>query len=167
MGVKRPYSFYYPGSNDWVRENPYSSTSRLWNNPTWHSDADKSLFDPCPPGWRLPVNNTWHSFATTIDGAGSKPNAKEYFESANAGFKSGWNFYMGGPATGETTWYPASGNRLVGSGAVSGEWSNGYYWSASPYSAANGYNLSFSSGNADPQSNSQRGNGFPVRCVQE
>ena len=167
MGVKRPYSFYYPGNNDWVRENPYSSTSRLWDNPTWHSDTDKSFFDPCPPGWRLPVNNTWHSFATTIDGSSARPNAKEYFESANAGFKSGWNFYMGGPATGETSWYPASGYRYVGSGAMYNERNYGYYWSASPYNTTNGYNLNFNSTNANPQNNNQRGNGFPVRCVQE
>lgn len=167
MGVKRPYSFYYPGSNDWVRENPYSSTSRLWNNPTWYSDTDKSFFDPCPPGWRLPVNNTWHSFATTIDGMAGRPNAKEYFESAGAGFKSGWNFYMGGPATGETAWYPASGSRGVGSGAMSYERGNGYYWSASPYSATDGYSLCFYSTSAYPRGTSQRGSGFPVRCVQE
>ena len=167
MGVKRPYSFYYPGNNDWVRENPYSSTSRLWDNPTWHSDTDKSFFDPCPPGWRLPVNNTWHSFATTIDGSSARPNAKEYFESANAGFKSGWNFYMGGPATGETSWYPASGYRVVGSGAMYSERYYGYYWSASPYYTTSGYYLSFYSTSASPQSSYQRGSGFPVRCVQE
>ena len=65
------------------------------------------------------------------------------------------------------TSYPASGNRNVGSGAVSNEWNNGYYWSASPNSVTNGYNLNFNSGNANPQNNNQRGNGFPVRCVQE
>ena len=113
------------------------------------------------------MNNTWHSFATTIDGSSARPNAKEYFESANAGFKSGWNFYMGGPATGETSWYPASGYRCVGSGAMSSERYSGFYWSASPYNTASGYHLYFYSSNAYPQSNSQRGIGFPVRCVQE
>ena len=65
------------------------------------------------------------------------------------------------------TSYPASGNRNVGSGAMNNEWNNGYYWSASPYNATNGYNLNFNSGNVNPQNNNQRGNGFPVRCVQE
>jgi len=167
MGVKRPYSFYYPGNNDWVRENPYSSTSRLWDNPTWHSDTDKSFFDPCPPGWRLPVNNTWHSFATTIDGSSARPNAKEYFESANAGFKSGWNFYMGGPATGETSWYPASGYRSVGSGAMFNERNFGYCWSASPYNSTLGYYLYFYSTLVSPLNNNYRSYGFAVRPLQE
>lgn len=65
------------------------------------------------------------------------------------------------------TSYPASGYRNVGSGAMNNEGSNGYYWSASPNSATNGYNLNFNSGNVNPQNNNNRGNGFPLRCVQE
>lgn len=66
-----------------------------------------------------------------------------------------------------TAWYPGSGYRGVGSGVVGLEWSGGYYWSASPYSATLGYGLGFNSGNVLPQGSSGRGNGFPVRCVQE
>lgn len=47
------------------------------------------------------------------------------------------------------------------------EWYNGYYWSASPYSATYGYYLLFYSAGASPQNTSRRGGGFPVRCVQE
>lgn len=50
---------------------------------------------------------------------------------------------------------------------MSNERINGYYWSASPNSATNGYNLNFNSTNANPQNTNNRGNGFPVRCVQE
>ncbi len=62
---------------------------------------------------------------------------------------------------------PASGNRNVGSGAVNNPGSNGYYWSSSPNSSTNGFNLNFNSSNVNPQNNNNRGNGFPVRCVQE
>lgn len=47
------------------------------------------------------------------------------------------------------------------------EWYYGYFWSASPSSAPYGYYLYFSSSYAYPQDSSQRGYGFPVRCVQE
>ena len=50
---------------------------------------------------------------------------------------------------------------------MNNEWNNGYYWSASPYLATNGYDLSFYSGRVSPQGSNNRGNGFPVRCVQE
>ena len=74
---------------------------------------------------------------------------------------------MGGPATGETSWYPASGYRSVGSGAMFNERNFGYCWSASPYNSTLGYYLYFYSTNASPQYCYQRGYGFPVRCVQE
>lgn len=44
--------------------------------------------------------------------------------------------------------------------------SNGNYWSASPNSENNGYNLNFNSGNVNPANNNNRANGFSVRCVQ-
>ena len=50
---------------------------------------------------------------------------------------------------------------------MNNEWNNGYYWSASPFSATHGYYLYFNSAYANPQNTSQRGSGFPVRCVQE
>ncbi len=153
-GVQLPYGFYYPGSNDWVKGNPYSATSRLWNNPTWHtSDSNKSFFDPCPPGWKLPETGTW--------GTLSKTNS--------AGWRNGYEFYMkpGGAEGDDVTWYPASGLRNIGSGAVNSEWYYGYYWSSAPVSATNAYSLYFYSGGVNPQNNLQRGNGFPVRCVQE
>ena len=65
------------------------------------------------------------------------------------------------------TSYPASGNRSVSSGTMAVEGSNGYNWSASPNSATNGLNLNFNSGNVNPQNNNNRGNGFPLRCIQE
>ena len=44
--------------------------------------------------------------------------------------------------------------------------SNGYYWSASLYSSAYGYNLYFNSGGVYPADNGNRFGGFAVRAVQ-
>lgn len=60
---------------------------------------------------------------------------------------------------------PASGNRNNSNGGLNNVGSNGYYWSASPNSATNGYNLNFNSTNVNPSNNNNRTNGFPVRCV--
>jgi len=59
-----------------------------------------------------------------------------------------------------------SGYRNVGSGAMAGEGSLGYFWSASPYNATYGSYLHFNSGTVSPQSHSARGNGYPLRCIQ-
>ena len=150
QSVNNPYCYYAPSSNDWVSNNPYNSMDRLWNSPTT-GDA-KSLFDPCPPGWRLPRNGSWDGFALGNRIIG--------------GFSQGWNFTF--VANGlESVWYPASGCRGVGTGAVNGERTFGASWSASPSSTANGFYLGFLSGNVGPQNLSNRGGGFPVRCLQE
>ena len=38
---------------------------------------------------------------------------------------------------------------------------NGYYWSASPNTATNGYNLNFNSGNVNPQNSNNCCNAIP------
>ena len=178
VAVNHPYTFYYPesGSGDWAKDNSY--TSNLWNNPQWYSEGDtdesgKSLFDPCPPGWKLPETGVWDVFATTIDGLTNRPNASNYnIEPGESDYQggtpnAGWFFFMGGVGTGGTAWYPASGYRTVSSGAVSNAQINGYYWAATPLSMALGRYLYFYSTYAYPHYSYNRGSGFPVRCVQE
>jgi uncharacterized protein (TIGR02145 family) len=159
--VQYPYNFYYPGSGDWVSGNPYAANS--WNNPTWHSSSTgKSLFDPCPPGWRLPVDGTWNTFAL----AGGVPNA------APGDYKSGqdqagWEFYMSG-SSGETAFYPASGFRSVSTGAMYAEWNYGYNWSSTSSSSTNDARyLDFREAYVGPQYAAYRSYGYPVHCVQE
>ena len=172
IAVQRPFSFYTNGSGDWARDNEY--TGKLWNNPTWNeTESGKSLFDPCPPGWKLPELGTYDIFATTIEGTGNRPNASNYsIEPGKSDYQgntegAGWLFYMSAVGEGETTWYPASGYRNSASGAVENERNYGFCWFATPSGAASGRYLNFYSTFANPQNDPVRANGFPVRCVQE
>ncbi|MDR2130297.1 MAG: fibrobacter succinogenes major paralogous domain-containing protein, partial [Odoribacteraceae bacterium] len=162
--VQYPFNFYYPGSTgDWVSNNPYYNNS--WNNPAWHtSSTGKSLFDPCPPGWKLPVNGTWNTFA--LPGTNT-PNAANYpgdYKSGND--QAGWELYMSG-SSGETVYYPAAGCRIYTTGTMNGEWISGYYWSSTPHTTIVGVNCSFSSSYMYPQNTSYRSQSFSVRCIQE
>jgi hypothetical protein len=65
---------------------------------------------------------------------------------------------------GNSIFFPASGDRS-GTG-LNDRGSNGYYWSASLYSAANGYTLNFHSGGVYPADYYSRFLGFSVRAVQ-
>ncbi len=156
--VNNPHTFYYPGSGDWASPNPYNSTSIVWNNPSdYTSETGKSLFDPCPEGWRVPVNYTWALFSNVTT-------------RVENGWSSGWSFYISSSGTNPgdpTAFYPASGYRTVGSGAVSSPGSSGYCWSSSPNSSTYGFSLHFHSSYVSPQNSNYRGAGFPVRCVQE
>ena len=65
------------------------------------------------------------------------------------------------------TFFPASGYRNNSTGTVNNVGSNGYFWSAVPYSANNGRSLNFYSSYIYPLSRNVRSYGFAVRPVQE
>lgn len=45
-------------ANDWCND---LSTSNTWNSPSADREA-KSIFDPCPPGWKIPHYDIWQNF---------------------------------------------------------------------------------------------------------
>lgn len=54
QSVQNPSTFYghtTTQNGDWCNE----STNNLWNHPKSIAEGQKSVFDPCPPGWCLPV----------------------------------------------------------------------------------------------------------------
>ena len=66
--VQKPYAFYKggtTGSNSWMIDNPTINNDALWYNPRWYDtpSSQKSLFDPCPPGWKVPERGTWNCFS--------------------------------------------------------------------------------------------------------
>jgi uncharacterized protein (TIGR02145 family) len=158
--VKNPTTYYAPGSSggDWLLTNPYSTG--LWNNPsTWNTipEAGKSFFDPCPPGWKLPVNGTWDVFA--LDNVN---NPSSYGTN-----DAGWELYMDNVLKNAWAYYPASGQRTFHSGAMPAESSSGYSWASTPSNSTHGCYFDFHVTHVTPRGAVNRGYGFPVRCVQE
>lgn len=147
---------------DYAEENPmtyiadYDWCSNAWDNYEirW-TEYEKSLYDPCPVGYRVPENGFWAT--ANVESTGDSTNLGIY-----------WTL-----ADGETTaWYPAVGCRSSSnSGSLVNVRGDGYCWSASPFttgSISGAYNLYFyHTGSVTPVSNCNRGNGFSVRCVRE
>lgn len=127
-------------------------------NGSW--DSEKTAYDPCPAGWRVPdggENGTW---------AIASGNAKSF--SINSGSR-GLNF-SGTFGSDESIWYPASGYLGNVVGTLSNVGSVGDYWSVAPFPSFsyNAYYLYFDSkGSVNPSSNCNRGYGRSVRCLQE
>ena len=145
----------YNRSNwDWY----YTSSSSTDNTRWTTSDNPKTIYDPCPAGWRVPdggSNSIWSKagFDVTL------------FDSTNEGI----SFSISSPST---TWYPASGSRDYLDGRLGQVITSGNYWSASPNSSYsyNASSLYFSyHGNVYPASSNggSRANGYSVRCLQE
>lgn len=150
--IQNPTTFYYRSGSpyDWVASSTAKQLDNLWGNPNTTTSTNtlkgsKSIYDPCPPSWRVPPQNTWVGADT------SSPWAN-----------------IGRTIFGKS-YYPAAGCRYYGSGQLNLVGSSGCYWSSSPYSSSSGNagSLYFNSGNVYPLYSNSRAGGFSVRCVQE
>lgn len=179
--VQNPARFHNrPSNGNWCSQ--VDATTYLWNDP---NATTKSIYDPCPAGWRLPLNGTWSDMgATNVSGTNT------YLTTQNVKRDLGYTYGRGigtalkpvngvrywptnaadndnyDPAGGRI-WYSATGFRNSNTGGFYGVGSYGYYWSATPGSAAGGYALSFGSGFVNPSNAGNRAYGFAVRCVSE
>ena len=125
-------------------------------NGSWEST--KTVYDPCPAGWRVPEGGGDGVWAKAF---GSSNSVSMSYDSKNRGIN-----FTGAYGEAETIWYPASGFRSGHSGSLSTV-ANGYYWSASPSdSYGRAYYLHISNtGNVYP-SNYEHAYGMFVRCLQ-
>jgi len=106
----------------------------------------KTIYDPCPSGWRVPAwcngLSPWNGLSTT-----------------GATWGSGYTWPI-------IDFWPAAGYHYYNSNLFRTIEGPGYYWSASPYNS-DGYCLGFSSGTVLPANGRYRAHGFSVRCVLE
>ena len=94
--VQHPTEFlFYSGSPyDWLNVSADSDQrDNLWGNPNTAvtrpnaSQGGKSIYDPCPPGWRVAPQDTWTAFAKNGTGGSSQQNV--YPDT----FSAGYSFY--------------------------------------------------------------------------
>ena len=141
------FDWYYPGSS--------STDDTRWTT----SDKTKSIYDPCPAGWRVPDggdNGVWSK------ARGSSSYFNHTYNSSNKGMNFSGKF-----GSASTIWYPASGSLYGSVGRLSNVGNEGYCWSASP-SSYKSYDLTFDyDSDVYPSFRGYRSKGLSVRCLQE
>jgi len=148
----------YNSSNyDWF----YTGSSTTDNTRWTTSTATKSIYDPCPSGWRVPDGGNNGIWSKTL-GSSSVFAQSSLYDSTNEGMNFSGKF-----GSDQTIWYPASGCRSCDDGGLDFVGFFGYCWSASPTSKS-AYILNCNDyGHVNPASNSSRAYGYSVRCLQE
>jgi uncharacterized protein (TIGR02145 family) len=151
------------GIGDWV----VAADNELW------SDDKKSLYDPCPFGWRVPTSEDMSvlRLAEAQDNTPLEDARKQY----------GWHLSDGV----DTYFYPACGRRRYNDGRVENMNSKegvypsqpqpweGYYWTSSTSADGKAIALYFDLTTTRtinkffPSYAARRANGFQVRCVKE
>ena len=153
--IANPTTFiaYNDSNNDWYYTGSSSTDNTRWTA----SDKAKSIYDPCPSGWRVPDGGSTGVWVKAIG-------SSSYFRYAYDSIDEGMNF-SGKFGSDQPIWYPASGSRHGFDGSLVSVGRDGYFWSASPSYA---YYLSFSyDGFVDPLYSNNRAHGLSVRCLQE
>lgn len=139
-----PYDWHYA-----------SRDNTLWTT----NDKTKSIYDPCPAGWRVPdgdSNGVWSKALASPD---------VYIDNYDS-INKGMNFF-GKFGSDQFIWYPASGYRYNSGVGLSLVGHNSRHWSASPY-GNDACGLSFSSsGSVAPLYGYNRACGYSVRCFKE
>ena len=172
-GIQNPGSFYTWGSggsnwstnygyyNLWSGDNTVTSGYNVGND----NPVVKTVYDPCPVGFKMPANNAFTGFTANGQNGGTR-NVNGTDNSQTFLNNFGHNFWTDGSKT-ATINFPASGLRNDNDGSLNSVGSIGYYWSAVPHGTGNGCGLSFGSGNVYPLYYNARAYGFAVRAVSE
>jgi uncharacterized protein (TIGR02145 family) len=143
LSIKKPFTFLKgSGANntDW-----YSTTAGTRNDTLWASV--KTIYDPCPAGWRVPPPKCWSTFNITTFPV---TDATRFIGRSFSSYK-----------------YPAVGYRSRDSGLFLSVGSYAMYWMAGA-NTFNAYTLNFGNTTVGNDSASaSRAFGNPVRCVKE
>ncbi len=152
-----PYVFYTISGN-WISSGSTYNTKN-WNNPDNNpvSSYSKGIFDPCPPGWKLPMAEFWSIFSYT--------NETSFSSNSNTG---GINFFIDGSTdSGPTAYYPTTGNRAASDGSTN-NLTRGYLYSMSKNTGTSTISLHYDSDVINVNETAfSRAAALPVRCIQE
>ena len=140
------YDWYYTGSS--------STDNTRWTT----SESNKSIYDPCPAGWRVPDGG---STGVWSKAKGSSSRFSHTYNSLSEGMNFSGKF-----GSASTIWYPASGCRVYYDGSLFDVGYYGYYWSASPTSGKAYGLLFYDDGYVYPSDDLYRAFGQSVRCLQ-
>ena len=171
--IQNPDKFYIYGSSMYTNYgyyNLWSADNTVTGNYNQGNDNPvvKTVYDPCPVGFKMPANNAFTGFTTTglysstqselnVDGTNDWQTYQNNF---------GHNFWTNSSKT-ATINFPASGFRDSNDGSLHYVGYNGFYWSAVPYGSNGGCSLYFSSGDVGPLYYYDRAYGFAARPVSE
>lgn len=151
VGNDSNYDWYYTGSS--------STDDTRWTT----SNKAKSIYDPCPAGWRVPDGGKNGIWSNALGGSSSFT-IDSLYDSTNKVVNFSGKF---GPD--QTIWYPASGRLYFDDGSLQYVGNYGSYWSASPNDDYYAYYLLFKFEDhvVKPSDKTTRSRGLSVRCIKE
>lgn len=119
-GTKSPYK-HKAIMNFWDSQMDNDDSSSSLENSKNERDVTKTIYDPCPAGYKMPPPNAFSMFCDAVGGAVDiKDHANNfgtidvYDTIENSNRRVGWNIATGPNHTGEKIFFPATGLRDMG-----------------------------------------------------
>ena len=165
-GIQHPDNFYTWGSgSSWPNNYSYYNLWSADNTTTGYNDNPvvKTVYDPCPVGFKMPASNAFTGF-TTDGGNNGTMNVDGTGNSLTYDNNSGHNFWTSSSKT-ATIYFPVSGYHGYNGRQYNND--RGYYWSAVPRDKIDGSLLYFRSTDVHPLNFNNRPSGYAVRPVSE
>ena len=159
--IQHPETFF-TGGTSWIGGYYHYNLWSMDNTTTGFNDNPvvKTIYDPCPAGFKMPAGNAFTGFTTT---GGNTIMSTEI--NAEGDWNMGWNFKGAGTYT---VYFPALGSRRGDEGSLHNMGAIGNYWVACPNRTNGGCFLNFGSSHMSPKYLSrQRSPGFTVRPVRD
>jgi uncharacterized protein (TIGR02145 family) len=155
--ISHPMTFISKNNNgDWL----YSTDSRTDDTRWTTSNESKSIYDPCPLGWRVPDGGPYGVWARAL-GSSKRRSINDQFKDLDEDAK--WNLY---------NWYVDFSDEFGDYSRIVytlETWRDeGDYWSATP-EKNKAYSLHIEPGYVEPSfsKNNLRANAHPIRCIKE
>ena len=139
-----------------------------WSQKLWSSET-KTIYDPCPIGYRVAVSDIWDGFVFP-----DQDGVRVEQINVSGSYDKGWKFRVNRDNPDIISWYPATNVFYWGDGNY--EYDYLQEWSGSVWSSeSDGYNsfhLRYSYNNTKDMSvlkktTAHPGNGMPVRCMKD
>lgn len=135
--TSHPTTVISNSNGNWLNVND----ANLWS-------SNKTKYDPCPYGWKVPDENTWVNAAFGQNSSGSMSGKLFYYDETHS------------------TWYPSTGNRDAH--GVLREYGKGFCWANKEVHSSNSYFLYYTTGYYVEKNNDcHKSSAFGVRCAKD